>query len=57
MRAIDFEAMVAGNREKLLAMSTRRRSCFVWNPTTMGYDYAEDIVTADCPLNPLWKKA
>ena len=57
MKAINFEAMVSANREALLKLETRTRSCFVWCPESMDYVYAEDKVTAGCPVNPLWKKA
>ena len=57
MKAINFEAMVAANRERLLALDTRVRSCFVWCPESLDYRYDEDVVTADCPVNPLWDKA
>ena len=53
MKAINFEEMVARNREIITAGPTRQRSCYVWNPETMDFDYAEDTVTYLCPVNKL----
>ena len=54
MKAINFEAMVARNREIITAGPTRTRSCYVWCPETMDFRYDEDVVTIGCPVNKLF---
>ena len=38
MKAINFEAMVAANRERLLKLPAAPVNTVTWNPAKLGYD-------------------
>lgn len=40
MRAINFEAMVAANRERILALPTEVVPALRWNPQTLSFNYS-----------------